>query len=454
MVNSYISELFKVKKNILLLLLLCHLEVIITMEKEVKKEEKLGVWGNFPGFVKRNFKKLAIPVVLGGAYLIYKGKEYMASDGGQLANQNYNQQAVQNYDQLIINGHDDQSMISESQKFKENYDILKQKQIIEAIPKIKKKQIIEWIEEENIENEKKSKIIKEKYKVQENALELFDKKYAPPIHIIKLIEKNKNHIIDLYNSAKKGSFASGAIKGAIKGIVIKGVKGGDNEVIERIINAERIRNYIKKYNLDMLSVPNKYIYKINGKRLLFTEEIERNLLLSNEKKLFDLIVIQQLTKIAEIGFTDWGDGFRNVIQSKNGKFVFIDMDNISFEGEDCLKRKFKLNIPVYSKAQYVCALMNQQEFMTNEAKEWISGRLNFLLKYYEEEYKEEYKKIRQAEENYYKAYLEKSYEERMNQDNYKFIPYFFNSPITFSTEYDDSEINFEEVKKQIKEEMK
>lgn len=195
------------------------------------------------------------------------------------------------------------------------------------------------------------------YNLENSDFHKFIKKHEPDIKLRNLIERNK----DLISKKDYGAiFYDSSLYDSIF------LKGKD---LHRVINAERMRECIKKHNLNLLDVAKKYIYSINGEYRIAAEYIY-----TCGGTCISLELIQQLAKLAEeTGFKDWGT---NWIYTSNGKLVCIDTEDISFLTiGGCYSNKIHKNC----KAQYLIGLMIWKNAMKPEAYEWLSKRINILL---------------------------------------------------------------------------
>lgn len=212
--------------------------------------------------------------------------------------------------------------------------------------------------------------------------EQFAKKYAPPAELKKYIDDNPEALKKEY--------------GTVPGLTSYYMKGSD---IDRIINAERMRACIKKYNLDLLDVTQKYIYKDR----VFAKTVS-----SNQGTTISLKLIQQLVKLAEeTGFRDWNTNW--IYDASRKKLICIDTENNSF----VIGRYRMEDYPQHCKLQYVGSLMIWRNAMMPEAATWFQDHLNKLVK---------------------------------DQQATKASPILPNN-----TQFDDASLNFEEVKKQFNE---
>lgn len=185
--------------------------------------------------------------------------------------------------------------------------------------------------------------------------ERFVLKFAPPAELRALIEKNKAAIAEKF---------SGTIRLLPGGLYLKGTE------IERIINAERMRVCIQRYNLDLLDVPKKYVYKIGNHWRVFSQFVP-----AHPAPPMSLKLVQQLAKLAEeTGFRDWKLNWR---YNSQGKLVCIDTEDNSFAiGMYRFKNE---GLPQHCKAQFVTSLMTYSKSMTSEAFEWLKNRINTLM---------------------------------------------------------------------------
>lgn len=144
-------------------------------------------------------------------------------------------------------------------------------------------------------------------------LQKFAQKYAPPLYICKIIDDNKKAILKM----------------PYRQFLINGTVWAKGDDINRLINAERMRSCILKNNLTCLDVAKKYAYCINGQWKLFVEWIEGREpgdFLDYESK--QLRILER-----ETGFVDYGMDKPNVLRTSNGKLVFIDTEDISFNSD-------------------------------------------------------------------------------------------------------------------------
>lgn len=243
-------------------------------------------------------------------------------------------------------------------------------------------------------------------------LEKFLKKYALPPKLHKLVETNIQNNKDniLWKIKYEKTF------GIEDKIYYKGCD------INRLINAERMRNYLRKNNLDCLDVAKKYIYIFDGRILVFAETAKPPLL---EKLPFfnylfrsplSLKEIKQLAKLAQdLQYRDWfflisEDYKPNWIRDYRKKIVCVDTEDRSFN----TTYWDKVGTRIRSNAGHLRRFRAYTNLMTNEAKNWLAKEI---------------------------ATLEAQEKEQAPSLNEKTV---VNSP-----EYDDPEFNFEEIRREI-----
>lgn len=186
---------------------------------------------------------------------------------------------------------------------------------------------------------------------EENLIEIFAKKYAPPKEICALIEKNKQKV--------KGKF--GQIE-ELPGFFIK-----DCDDVYRAINAARMKRCIKKNNLMCFDAAQKYVYKIDDRWVVIAEYID----LAFADRKFTLEEVNQLAiLLVEIGFNDFGANISNIrVRSSDGKIVFMDTEHGSLSGR-CRSHK--------EKVQRLRSFEGLTNCMNQDAAEWVNERLDFL----------------------------------------------------------------------------
>jgi len=177
-----------------------------------------------------------------------------------------------------------------------------------------------------------------------------------------------------------------------------------DENIDRIINAYRMREYIQRNNLDRLTVPEKCIYKVDGKRwVVFANVVKYG---SWQRRSIGLEEAKQLATLTEeLGYKDWH--LNNVVRdSCNNTLAVIDTEDRSF-----FANRFVEEIPKAYKARCVSTLSRLNYAMDEPAKEWLANREEYLrnsvsspTKYDDsdidfEKVKEEYKEIRKKRIN-------------------------------------------------------
>lgn len=178
------------------------------------------------------------------------------------------------------------------------------------------------------------------------AFDTFAQRYAPPPYAIALIEKHKELVLNIKKRGVLKELPQFFIK-------VADAAHGASKLIHRVVNAERLRRCIRHHNLHCLEVVKKYLYRVtgiwlskktgavrlDGKWIVLAEKIDftpQKLHLSREE-------LQQLAILAETAlYRDWGvaraiDGgeryagnnwVRNI---KTGKLTCIDTEDRSFE---------------------------------------------------------------------------------------------------------------------------
>ncbi|HEV2601285.1 MAG TPA: hypothetical protein VGT41_03235 [Candidatus Babeliales bacterium] len=188
--------------------------------------------------------------------------------------------------------------------------------------------------------------------------EKFAAKHQPPQHLRNAIERNKEKI---------RSTGFGEVKG-MPGFIVKHFDAN------RVINADRMEECIKRFNLDRLAVAKKYIAKVDGQWMVFAEMIK-----PDSSKKYDstsLEFVQQLAKLAEeTGYRDWQG---NWLFNKEGKLTCIDSENDSFAiGRSRLEDG---KTPQHCKTQYVLSLAIFGGSIDPEARQWLQDKINALRK--------------------------------------------------------------------------
>jgi hypothetical protein len=146
----------------------------------------------------------------------------------------------------------------------------------------------------------------------------FVQKFWPPQHIIDEIEKYKETIVTLHE-VDRVRFPFGKF-GDTYPLFVK------SKQIDRIINAYCLRKLIKKHNLtDVVGVPAKYIYNLDGEWLVFAECIDTDgtILYITEEIVERLIPLQEDACYLDLHSAN--------IRVKNGKVFIIDTEDRSFE---------------------------------------------------------------------------------------------------------------------------
>ena len=179
-----------------------------------------------------------------------------------------------------------------------------------------------------------------------------------------------------------------------KEFIIKG------SAIDRLINARRMKNYFKQHHLDLLDVVDKCLILGQGSLFLMSKKIT----FDKQMKKVSQKEAEQLAQFGlGTGYWDWGFG-ENVIRDPQGKLIFIDTEDAAFEFPSSFHdREHVLNY----------LFLDLQEADQKEASDSIS---------------EKYNQIKNSKEGRVLA------------------------PLLFrNSEYDDPDIDFEQVKKEFKE---
>jgi hypothetical protein len=188
----------------------------------------------------------------------------------------------------------------------------------------------------------------------------FAERYAPSDDIITLLEKYKERILQLPGRGVLKEIPNFFIK-------ITDLAKGPSRLIHRVINAERMRRCIRKHNLNCLDVVKKHIYKLDGiwisgekcavrldgKWIVLAEKIN----FKSQQLELSLQEVQQLTLLAEKTlYRDWGfaravqggrkyGGNNWVRDARTGRLVCIDTEDRSFEageGNDLSGRPYSV----------------------------------------------------------------------------------------------------------------
>lgn len=138
-------------------------------------------------------------------------------------------------------------------------------------------------------------------------------RFAPPAHIQKLIEENKETILfGLQNRADQPYEI-------VPGLYIK------YDQFDRVINAYRMQRFLDVHAIKNLTVPKKYVYKVDQNFTVFVEAVSVEDVQSiNLEEVKDLI-----TFIEGTGYSDLHDGNLKRDMS-TGKLIIIDTENRSF----------------------------------------------------------------------------------------------------------------------------
>lgn len=151
-------------------------------------------------------------------------------------------------------------------------------------------------------------------------LEKFIQTYAPPHEICDYLENNEEILLSTFCAID-----------ALPGFIIKSLdelRPIDTTIyfiISRLINAERMRECIKRNNLTSLDVARKYIYTKNGQWYIIAQKIEK----IKDNPEITLEEIQQIWVLAqETGYSDWSD--KNWFRDSRNKLVCVDTEDRSF----------------------------------------------------------------------------------------------------------------------------
>jgi hypothetical protein len=179
----------------------------------------------------------------------------------------------------------------------------------------------------------------------------------------------------------------------------------DFTLFERVINAARMRNYIQSKHFKHLEIPEQCLTLRDSQWTLIAKNVGHyadslELSLSEVKELTELI--------EDTGFADWG-GY-NILQNfKNKKLAFVDTENKSFAIGSGIN--LGNNLFHQSKLNYLLqAVPHLNRCINTKAQTWLQNRINTLAK-----------------------------------SPTSFFPSLPNNP-----NYDDPDINFEQVKEELK----
>jgi hypothetical protein len=183
--------------------------------------------------------------------------------------------------------------------------------------------------------------------------EKFTQQFAPPQKMQRTIEAHREDI-----ARELFGFFAGSPSDKTPDIFVDFLE----DAIYRIINAERMRECIRRNKLTKLAVPRKYIYKLDDQWIIVTKYIHAN----NERKKLTLEEAQQLVLMAEeTGYSDWGVNLADniIIDKDTGKIAFVDTENGSFS--ECPSLFF------------LCSL---EKFLDESAKKWLRNHIDELNK--------------------------------------------------------------------------
>ena len=140
-----------------------------------------------------------------------------------------------------------------------------------------------------------------------------------------------------------------------KEFIIKG------SAIDRLINARRMKNYLKQHHLNLLDVVDKCL--ILGRDSLFL--MSKKITFGDQAQPISVDEAEQLTQLAlDTGYWDWQFG-ENVVRDSQGKLVFIDTEDAAFEFPSPLHDKEHLLLYL---------LLDLQEIGYKEASDLISEK--------------------------------------------------------------------------------
>ena len=173
--------------------------------------------------------------------------------------------------------------------------------------------------------------LKDKETLNENEINCLAENFKPSEEIINLIQEHEKSIIQGFARSAKRPFKVAKIPR----IYFK------TDDLTRIWNAEVLRLFIKKNNLYRLDVAKKYLYKINKRWMVLSEEVTPHAL--DNKMVCDLETFKQIRQICnELGYKDFGSFERsknssdyvflskNFVYSSEKKIVFIDTEAGTF----------------------------------------------------------------------------------------------------------------------------
>lgn len=138
-------------------------------------------------------------------------------------------------------------------------------------------------------------------------------RFAPPAHIQKIIDENKETILALPEDGQVYYLETSPK------IYVK------SSQFDRVINAYRMQNFLTQNNISTITVPKKYISKVGYKFMVFVEAVDVEGITSiTLQEMKDLI-----TCIEGTGYCDLHTG--NLKRDKTtGKLIIIDTETRSF----------------------------------------------------------------------------------------------------------------------------
>lgn len=96
--------------------------------------------------------------------------------------------------------------------------------------------------------------------------------------------------------------------------------------IDRIINAQRMNEYLKNKKFNNFKVAPEYLNNQGDCVIVISEQIKT----TKKYKKLSLPIIKQMVQITEeTGYTDWQVGY-NLLEDDQGNYVFVDTENESF----------------------------------------------------------------------------------------------------------------------------
>lgn len=157
-------------------------------------------------------------------------------------------------------------------------------------------------------------------KSNQELVETFLRVYGPPPEVCEILEKNESLLEMSFCDIPE-----------LPGFVIKSIGGPwpidttIEMIISRVINAERMRECIRRNNLTSLDVAQEYIYRKQGQWYVVSKKIEK----IQDNPEISLAEIHHITILAlETGYSDWSEN--NWFRDSRHKLVCIDTEDRSF----------------------------------------------------------------------------------------------------------------------------